>query len=122
MPNNEEFEKDFYTVAEHDGERFVRIEGWTEDRQDHVVLCTPPSEACFKAGTMPDDITFPELQRYECDWDEDGVAELQECFGKPLKDVVEGFFDGRPGTHLPLRDVNESTPCGEYWCYQNEEV
>lgn len=116
-------EKDFYTVNEHNGTKFVCIEGWTEDRMDHMVLCYPPSDACFEAGTMPKDITFPELERYEYDWDESGINELNGFFdGMTLEEVVKTFYDGKPGVHLALRDVSESTPCGEYWCYVDEEV
>jgi len=34
-------------------------------------------------------------------------------------DDVREYLTG--AEHLPLRDVNENTPCGDYWCYLEEE-
>lgn len=35
-----------------------------------------------------------------------------------LDDVREYLIGAK---HLPLREVNENTPCGDYWCYLEEE-
>lgn len=34
--------------------------------------------------------------------------------------TCEQYFDGKPGTHLSIGDVNEDTPCGDYWFDRSE--
>ena len=106
------FERDFFEVCEEDGVKYVRILGWMEERDEYIGILTADSRSVFKAGEPPEDVTFPEYTNYleEIDWDEDKAIE-----------VCETYFDGEPGTHLPMRDVTQETPCGNYWCMFYEE-
>lgn len=39
---------------------------------------------------------------------------------KEAIETCEQYFDGKPGTHLSIGDVNEETPCGGYWFDRSE--
>lgn len=32
------------------------------------------------------------------------------------KEILETYFDGKPGTRLRFGKLNQDTPCGCYWC------
>lgn len=52
---------------------------------------------------------------------EHGTHYWNEMPVEDVADYVATFFGGEPSTHLPLRDVNEDTPVGCYWCTFEEE-
>lgn len=31
-------------------------------------------------------------------------------------DICNTYWDGKPGEYLHIKNVNEDTPCGDYWC------
>ncbi len=103
-------EKDFYTVEAHDGGKVIHMLAFTEDRDDHCTIVEPAFAYCG-VDERPEDLTFPERTHYEWDATEEEVEK-----------ATLTYFDGEPGTHLPLFEVNQDTPCGEYWCYLYEET
>jgi hypothetical protein len=46
-------------------------------------------------------------------------AVTQYLYPLTTENDVTNYLIG--ATHLPLREVNEKTPCGDYWCYLEEE-
>ncbi len=111
---NYEFERDFYEVYTEDGSKYIHILGWIEERDDHIMEIATDSRSFYKVGERPDDITFPDLTchyGHDYEWDEE----------KKVIDYAKTYFDGKPGTHLPLREVTDNTPDGNYWCYFEEE-
>ena len=101
---------DFYAVEEDDGEKYVHYLGWmwfdSENydeprwRNDQPSWCyVPVSE--YGSEKLQNEVAICTQYTY------DEIDDVDEWTESP--------------THLPLRDVDESTPCGYYWCLSNEE-
>lgn len=111
------YERDLYTVNQ---DRTVTLHGWVEQRtndieefeNDHM-----PRHA-FVTGRWPD---LPQLDEPLVDWASRVPCSYQSLHYDDVPEFLMTFFDGTPGQHLPLRNVNERTPPGNYWCTFDEE-
>lgn len=43
------------------------------------------------------------------------VAYLGDITLSQAKEICESYFNGRPGMELHIKNINEDTPCGDYW-------
>ncbi len=109
---NTDYERDFYTIEVRNDEKVVRLLGflwlhdegyWVHEAMDAVVPVSSYSSS--------------ELDAAQC-----AVTHYwEELADEGIKDFVAGYYDGEPGEHLPLNEVNEDTPAGNYWCEFEEE-
>jgi hypothetical protein len=80
---------------EHDG----KVPGYLADEMTWCFI--PVSE--YRKGRLDEEMALVQQYQYPLDTRED----------------VARYLKG--AEHLPLREANEDTPCGEYWCYLEEE-
>lgn len=111
------YERDFFSVND-DGT--VTLHGWLEERDNDMegFYDDEGPRHTFVYGDWPDtyddsaDMTdwAAPYQQYNYDIHYDNVPVF-----------VNSFYEGEPGTYLPMWQVNENTPAGDYWCYFDEE-
>ena len=56
---------------------------------------------------------FEELDFY--DYINERVNYLGDRTEEEALDICKNYFDGKPGKMLRIEQVNEDTPCGDYW-------
>ena len=49
------------------------------------------------------------------DYVNEKINYLEDITKEKAIEVCDQYFDGKPGTYLDISDVNEETPCGNYW-------
>jgi len=109
---NTDYERDFYSVEVRNGEKVVHLLGflWLHDEgywvHEEMSAVVPVSS--YSAS---------ELDAAQC-----AVTHYwEELADEGIRDFVNEYYDGEPGTHLPLNEVNEETKEGTYWCRFEEE-
>lgn len=43
------------------------------------------------------------------------VVYLNDVTETEAVEICQSYFNGKPGTQLHIKNVNENTPCGDYW-------
>ena len=98
-------ELDYYSVEMRGDEKVIHVCGFVWEHEEE--------------GWVDEQLTFCLIPVGEYGKDR---LDREQCavthYMYPLDDVDE---PDQLGEHLPLSEVNEDTPCGDYWCYLEEE-
>ena len=112
----------FYTIEEYEGRKCFHYEGFA---------CSGYEDEPNEDNTRLIDLTWlfipvEEMATITCDEIDELEADVQQYIFDGLTDVgikrmVANYFcdengNYSPGKYLPFREVNEDTPCGNYWC------
>ena len=121
------FDRGYYTIEKWDGVKKLHYLGFS----------------CY-SGECPDDMSMEEWKNtddgsvdfvYPCwvlldikngvDMDEltaqtdTAYQYMERILESEATSYINEFFEGgKPGTYLPMEEVNADTPCGDYWCYE----
>ena len=106
----------FYSIeADADGERFIHLSGNVylndvdeTEKNFRIAEWTFLYIGLSDLSEMLENDTFYEYVNERVNYLSDITKE--EAF-----EICDQYFDGKPGHPLPLSEVSESTPCGDYW-------
>ena len=106
----------FYSIEMNGDDKVVHLSGNVYlNNNDHTDTCYRYAEWTFLYIDLPtlrdlikDDETF-------FDYIDERVAYLGDINESEAFDICNEYFDGKPGTHLNIEDVDENTPIGDYW-------
>ena len=113
-PENESLERDYFTIFEEKGEKYLKYRGYsyrreTADEKEYafcdVCFCTEKLKKILKEG-IRDWIgrAAPECKQY-----------IDECTEEEAADIAAGYFGGEPGERIDPDTIDMDTPCGNYW-------
>lgn len=116
IPAEEEpLERDFFTVYEKNGEKWIHYCGYSAKIPDDNVDFCDGSISYSSADAPLEDVLSEGAESW---FTENAILKQTEgCFTyspEEFRREVNGFFDGRPGTQI--RELSTDTPCGDYWC------
>lgn len=105
----------FYTVEEYNGHKEVHISGnvYYNDGDE--------TDTCYRIAEWTGFyMTIEEIQKlFEEMRFYDYVNERVDYLGDRTEEqaliICQEYFNGRPGNMLDIEQVNEDTPCGDYW-------
>ena len=111
------YERDFYAV---NPDRTITLYGWLEERDNNIDGFEHDlmPRHTFVSGDWPE---FNDLEEPLVDWAAQWQQYNEDMHYEDVAGFLATFFDGEPGEHLPLNEVNEDTPEGNYWCKFEEE-
>ena len=106
--------RNYFSVEEDFGGKYIHYLGYLDE------------DSAYPAGYRSIEGTFciayiediprntnPEKHMYELfDTNKQYVYELDK---NDYNEMLQEYYDGQPGRHLQLKDVNQNTPCGDYW-------
>lgn len=105
----------FYIVGEYNGQKEIHFCGnvYFND-SDETDTCYRIAEWCGLYLTV-DEIQklLSELNFY--DYINEKIAYLGDLTQDEALEVCRTYFNGEPGKMLRIEQVNEDTPCGDYW-------
>ena len=105
----------FYIVGEYNGQKEIHFCGnvYFND-SDETNKCYRHAEWCGLYLTV-DEIQklLAELNFY--DYINEKVAYLGDLTQEEMIEVCRTYFNGNPGKMLRIAEVDEDTPCGDYW-------
>ncbi|MBQ7960193.1 MAG: hypothetical protein IJ285_03145 [Clostridia bacterium] len=108
-------DKYFYLLEEDNGKRVIHMQGNIFfNNADLSKTKYRSAEWTFlyldidEAKLMLDTDTFYEYIN-------ERVNYLGDHTKKEAAELCKNYFNGQPGTKLHIYDINEDTPCGEYW-------
>ena len=105
-------DRDFYCIEEMDGQKVIHYEGCTYLHDNGSIVL---NEMTF---------CYVPVHEYSKNRLDDAAVAVQQYSYIAIDDVSDlyknYFSDGRP-TYLPLKKVTEETPCGNYWCFVDDE-
>lgn len=109
----------FYSVETEETDegkeiKVVHILGSIYDAEDDTEESYRIEECAFYY-LYPDEIK--ELLEQDEFYEELGCAVryCDECSEEKAEELAKTYFDGKSGQELYIGDVDEDTPCGEYW-------
>lgn len=105
--NDVALEPDFDFMSEEECEEWRRSGEPLVDIIDYNFLFIPASEF---AEVVHDDEELSVRETLVTQY----ITRLPESMARQVNDNYYG--KGNPGTYLPIEQVNEDTPCGDYWC------
>lgn len=105
----------FYTVEEYDGHKEVHISGnvYYNDGDE--------TDTCYRIAEWTGFyMTIEEIQKlFEDMRFYDYINERVDYLGDRTEEqaliICQEYFNGRPGNMMRIEQVNEDTPCGDYW-------
>ena len=112
-----DYERTWFTVND---DHTITVHGWLEDRE--VWEGYEDGRYTFVYGKWPD-LTEPPSRHGESlsDWACPYQQYNEDMHPSEALEVIEYFYGGGPGEHLPMNGVDESTATGDYWCRFDEE-
>lgn len=104
----------FYSIEDYGNGKLIYITGnvYFNDADE--------SETNYRIAEWTSfDLTIAELklllQEDFFDYINEQVRYLDDITKEEAEDICETFWNGEPGNHLDIRDVNDYTECGYYW-------
>lgn len=106
-------ERDWYSIEDADGEKFVHYHGfavpyWDGEQWSVVNLtwCYFPLSEVLEADDRIEPFVFhaSEVKQYQGEVDEASA-----------ENVLETYYDEGSGEYLPLSKLTDETPAGVYW-------
>lgn len=106
-------DRDFYCIEETDGLKVIHYEGCTYLHENGDIVL---NEMTF---------CYVPIREYSSERLNDAAIAVQQYsdyvdIGSALN-LYKNYFDGKPPVYLPLKAVTERTPCGNYWCFLEDE-
>ena len=105
----------FYSVEmDENGKKYIHMSGNVYFNDDETEDCYRIAEWTFLY------ISLDQLAKLiEDDWFYEYIGDRVNYLDNGTKEqaieICEHYFDGSAGTELHIFDVNENTPCGDYW-------
>ena len=107
----------FYSVEiDENGKKYVHMSGnvYYNDGSTDTDACYRIASWTFFYLTIEEiQRLFEELDFY--DYINERVNYLGDRTEEEALDICKNYFDGKPGKMLRIEQVNEDTPCGDYW-------
>lgn len=105
----------FYSVEIDDDRKIVHISGnvYFNDA-DETETCYRCAEWTFLYLTLDELEILIENDRFY-EYINEKVNYLGDRTKEQAVEICENYFDGSCGTKLHIFNVNEDTPCGDYW-------
>ena len=115
----DELERTWFTVND---DHTITINGWLEDRDGGGWEGYEDGRFTLVTGDWPD-LTEPTSRHDEplVDWACPFQQYNEDLHPSEALDLIAHFYWNSTGEHFPLKDVDESTPAGNYWCWFEEE-
>ena len=106
-------DRDFYCIEKDRGQKYIHYTGCTylHDNGDIVsnelTFCYVPVSEYSKERLDDEAIAVQQYSRYI-------------DIGNALS-FYDNYFSGKSSVYFPLKKVTERTPCGNYWCFVDDE-
>lgn len=106
----------FYSVElDDDGDKVVHISGNVYlndvDETETNYRCAEWTWLYIEIDELKEMLEQDWFYEYLCE----RVAYLGDHTEAEAIEICEHYFDEKPGTYLHIAEVNEETPCGDYW-------
>lgn len=108
-----DLERDFYTV---NTDHTIELRGWMEERDNDWPGFEDDDMPRYTLVTGD----WPDVYDPKCEMTDWAAPYQQYNSDMHYEDAVR-FMRGYWGTYLPMSDVDENTPAGDYWCYFSDE-
>ena len=107
------WDKDFYSVEEIDGRKYVHIFGYFYDNGGRPEW--PSAVILEYAGLMVELPAFLKLSHFDYDvLTGDAKQYSQSVTRSEAEEAMITYFDGNPPEELSYNDLTLDTPCGNY--------
>jgi len=103
---------DYYSIEEFEDGKFIHYSSFS-------YVYEPDDDDIPETAIMQHELTFCYIPI--SDYCKDGLDIAQERVQQYTTIIPFDLVKDDPGEYLPLKDVTEDTPCGDYWCYLEDE-
>lgn len=105
----------FYSVElDVDGNKVIHLSSnvyWNDDETEMDYRCAEWTFFYIPINKLMELISNDRFYDYV----DENIDYLCDITKVSAIEICSHYFDGEPGTYLHITDVNEETPCGNYW-------
>lgn len=119
LETNSNLDKYFYIIEEVNGKKMIHMQGNVyRNYLDRNCECRH-AEWTFLYLEIEEAKAMVK-ERSLFDYLDENIAYLGDVSEAEAEDMCNNYFNDSPGIKLNITDVDNDTPCGEYWCNYRE--